>query len=219
MNCFIAIFLLLVCLDSTISSATKETCDTWASSGECEKNPNYMQAHCKESCSSKEESESSKKINSFFELSALDINGRLVNFSQFRGKVTIIVNVASFCGYTESHYRGLVELHQRLKSLQVEILTFPCNQFGAQEPGSRVEIKEFAKSKGAEFTMMNKIDVNGPNVHPVYRFLKKEAGPRLINWNFATYFVIGPEGDIQSFSNYEPMDLHQLTLDLMKEEL
>ena len=98
--------------------------------------------------------------------------------------VTIIVNVASYCGYTESHYRGLVDLWSKVKDETVEILAFPCNQFGAQEPESDSSILQFAKNKGVEFTMMSKIDVNGPNSSLVYKYLKKEAGPATIKWNF-----------------------------------
>jgi glutathione peroxidase len=98
--------------------------------------------------------------------------------------VTIVVNVASKCGYTESHYRGLVNLWSKVKDESVEILAFPCNQFGSQEPDSDAQILQFAKGKGVEFTMMSKIDVNGPTASPVYKYLKKAAGPGAISWNF-----------------------------------
>ena len=86
-------------------------------------------------------------ISSFFDLEAKDIKGKTVKFEQFRGKVTIVVNVASYCGYTESHYRGLVELWSKIKDENIEILAFPCNQFGAQEPESDSKILQFVKSK------------------------------------------------------------------------
>jgi glutathione peroxidase len=105
------------------------------------------------------------------------------------GKVTIIVNVASQCGYTESHYRGLVNLWSKVKDESVEILAFPCNQFGYQEPESEANILRFAKAKGVEFTMMSKINVNGPTASLVYKYLKKAAGPASITWNFGTSLV------------------------------
>ena len=101
----------------------------------------------------------------------------------------------------------------------VQILAFPCNQFGKQEPGNAAEIKDFAKSEGVKFRMMEKINVNGPETTIVYKYLKSKAGPGSIQWNFATYFVVGPDGDIQSHSGVEPMQLKDLALNLLKEEL
>ena len=129
-------------------------------------------------------------ITSFYDLEAKDINGNMIKFEQFRGKVVIIVNVASYCGYTESHYRGLVELWSKVKNENIEILAFPCNQFGAQEPESNDKIKQFAKGKGVEFTMMDKVNVNGPHASLVYKYLKREAGPKAISWNFGMYKTI-----------------------------
>lgn len=156
-------------------------------------------------------------INSFFDLSADDIHGKTIEFSKFQGQVTIVVNVASFCGYTDSHYKGLVELFSHVQSTgKVNILAFPCNQFGQQEPESNESIEDFATRKyGVEFTMMSKIDVNGPDAHKVYKFLKKEAGPATITWNFATYYVISPDGSITSHTGIEPMQLNDVALNLL----
>merc|ERR1711862_132803 len=112
----------------------------------------------------------------FYDLSARDINGKLVDFSEFQGKVVVIVNVASYCGYTEQHYRELVQLHEDLAGKAVEILAFPCNQFGQQEPDAPSKIAQFAASKGVKFRMMEKIDVNGKDSHMVYKWLKSAAG-------------------------------------------
>ena len=101
----------------------------------------------------------------------------------------------------------------------MEILAFPCNQFNYQEPGSAEDIKQFAYNKGVEFRMMNKIDVNGIAAHPVYKFLKKVAGPHNIAWNFATYYVVAPNGDVMSYSNVKPSFLHHLAHDMLVEEL
>ena len=124
-------------------------------------------------------------------------------------------------GYTEEHYSELVQLHRSLHDTHemVEILAFPCNQFNHQEPEDCSTIKEFALGKGVEFRMMYKIDVNGVNADPVYKYLKKEAGPHHIAWNFATYFVIDPEGTVQSFSGVKPTELEGLARDLLSEEL
>jgi len=120
-------------------------------------------------------------------------------------------------GYTESHYSGLVKLYNQFKSSPVgfNILAFPCNQFGEQEPEECPKIKRFAKNKGVEFTMMNKIDVNGIDAHNVYHYLKKVAGPPRITWNFATYYVISPTGVVSSQSGVEPLDLAEAILAAM----
>lgn len=129
----------------------------------------------------------------------------------------MITNVASFCGFTESHYKGLVEIHNQFKASAVgfNILAFPCNQFGEQEPNQCHSIKKFAQSKGVEFTMMNKVDVNGVDASSVYMYLKKVAGPPTITWNFATYYVVGPDGTVNSYSGVEPTDLKEVILDAM----
>ena len=96
--------------------------------------------------------------------------------SFYRGKVLVVVNVASQCGYTDSAYAGLNDLHERYASSGMAILAFPCNQFGAQEPGSHEEIFSFAtKTKHVAFDMFRKVDVNGPDAHPLFRFLRGEA--------------------------------------------
>lgn len=215
-----------LCLLAPIAAAVdpdtdSSNCPYWAEIGECDKNPGFMLVQCASSCDKAQKAalaaaKELEGIHSFFDLEAKDIHGKTVKFEEFRGKVTIIVNVASYCGYTESHYRGLVQLWNSLKSEPANILAFPCNQFGAQEPGTESEIETFAKGKGAEFRLMSKVDVNGPNAHVVYKYLKKEAGPASIGWNFATYFVVSPDGTITSHSGVEPMGLLQYSLDLLK---
>jgi len=141
-------------------------------------------------------------------LEAHNIDKVPLKFDQLKGKVTVITNVASYCGYTESHYNGLIKLHDQFKaSAAFNILAFPCNQFGGQEPEACPTIKNFAIKKGVHFTMMDKIDVNGVDAHPVYHFLKKVAGPPKITWNFATYYIVSPSGSVQSLSGVEPLDL------------
>ena len=164
-------------------------CAHWAESGECDSNPNFMSTHCATSCAAMnkaawEAERALSNISSFYDLSANDLQGNLVSFQQFQGRVVIVVNVASFCGYTESHYHGLVELWSHVRTEPVEILAFPCNQFGEQEPESNEKIQAFAESKGVTFRMMEKIQVNGPNASLVYKYLKHVAGPENIKWNF-----------------------------------
>ncbi len=114
----------------------------------------------------------------------------------------------------------LVKLHQNLQQTDaVDILAFPCNQFGDQEPKEPAWIKSFTQEKGVEFTMMEKIDVNGPKTHPVYLFLKKHSTVHHIEWNFATYFVIAPNGHVFPFSGVEPMALEEVVYSIMQREL
>jgi len=212
--------IVIMCYNSVIAADLiddHENCELWSKQGECDANPNYMRKSCAKSCHFYDlEQVNTVDIDSFFDLEAKDIDGNTVSFSTLRGKVTIIVNVASYCGYTESHYRGLVQLHKDLQHTNmVEIMAFPCNQFGAQEPEECPAIKSFAQKKGVKFTMMDKIDVNGEKSHLVYRFLKQKAGPRNIQWNFATYFVITPDGEIFSHSGIEPRQLKELALELV----
>ena len=126
-----------------------------------------------------------------FKKKQVERSSEKIEFSKFRGFVTILVNVASYCGYTDSHYRGLVRLWRQISpSEQVNLLAFPCNQFGAQEPGTTKEIEDFAHGYGVEFTMMDKIDVNGPNASIVYKYLKSKAEIGNIAWNFASKLKI-----------------------------
>lgn len=213
MTRFSAYYLLSVCLllCSAASGAPEadqnEACPDWADRGECEANADYMLIHCATSCAAAI-SQSQTIVDSFYELAANDIQGNLIPFSQFAEKVVVMTNVASYCGYTESHYRGLVQLWEAVKDQPVEILAFPCNQFGQQEPKSPIEILQFATTKGVEFRMMEKIQVNGPQTHSVYQYLKHVTGVKSITWNFATYFVVGPDGSsVEAYSGVEPMAL------------
>ena len=127
------------------------------------------------------------------------LNGDPVKLSEYQGKALLIVNTASQCGFTPQ-YSGLEKLYDKFKPRGLEILGFPCNQFGKQEPGSSEEIAEFCSvNYGVTFPMFEKIDVNGKDTHPLYRYLKREArgvlGSEPIKWNF-TKFLIGREGEV-----------------------
>ena len=132
-----------------------------------------------------------------FEVSRL--NGEPAKLSEYRGKALLIVNTASKCGFT-SQYSGLEKLYGKFQARGLEILGFPCNQFGKQEPGGSEEIAEFCSvNYGVTFPMFEKIDVNGKNAHPLYQHLKSEApgllGSEPIKWNF-TKFLVNREGEV-----------------------
>lgn len=132
-------------------------------------------------------------------------SGELADLSEFAGKVLLIVNVASKCGFTPQ-YTGLEELHRRYAERGFEVLGFPCNQFGAQEPGDAAEIASFCSlTYDVTFPVFGKIDVNGADAAPLYRWLKNQApglfGTEGIKWNF-TKFLIDRDG--QMVNRYAP---------------
>jgi glutathione peroxidase len=137
---------------------------------------------------------------SIYEFSAPLLEGRLVSLAEFRGRVLLIVNTASKCGFTPQ-YAGLEFLHLKYKLRGFEVLGFPCNQFGAQEPASEPEIGAFCQQNyGVSFPMFAKIHVNGPQTHPLYAFLKQQKpgifGTRRIKWNF-TKFLVDRQGAVK----------------------
>lgn len=138
-------------------------------------------------------------MTTVYDFSARDIDGKERSLLEFRGKLLLIVNVASQCGFTPQ-YKGLEALHRKYADKGVEILGFPCNQFGKQEPGDAEEIKNFCSiNYDVTFPIFAKIDVNGPAAHPLYNYLTREKGGGLlgrgIKWNF-TKFLIGREGQV-----------------------
>ena len=141
-----------------------------------------------------------------FEFSAKNLQGKEVNLSDFRGKFMLIVNVASKCGFTPQ-YEGLEELFKSMGK-DVVVLGFPCNQFGSQEPGGENEIESFCQvNYGVSFPMFSKIEVNGSGTHPLYQFLKGERpgilGTEAIKWNF-TKFLVNRDGQV--VKRYAPTD-------------
>lgn len=132
-------------------------------------------------------------------LSLKTINGELEPLAKYAGKVLLIVNVASKCGFT-NQYSGLQKLHEEFYEDGLAILGFPCNQFGQQEPGNEAEIKGFCEMNyGVTFPMFSKIDVNGPETDPLFQWLKKSRsglfGIDAIKWNF-TKFLVGRDGEV-----------------------
>lgn len=137
--------------------------------------------------------------NSIYDFDIQRASGESESMTAYRDKVLLIVNTASACGFTKQ-YAGLESLYEALAPQGLEILAFPCNQFGGQEPGSDEEIQSFCTTKfNTTFPVFKKIEVNGGDTHPLYRFLKKQAkgvlGTEAIKWNF-TKFLVDRNGDV-----------------------
>jgi glutathione peroxidase len=137
-----------------------------------------------------------------FKINSLD--GKLIDFAQYKGKTLLIVNTASECGYTPQ-YEDLQKLHEQYGS-KITILGFPANNFGAQEPGTNLQIAEFCKKNyGVTFQMFEKISVKGEDQHELYKWLKEKTGQEP-GWNFCKYLVT-PDGTVTFFnSKVKPMD-------------
>ena len=138
------------------------------------------------------------KIKNILNFSSKDLNGEEINLSKYSGKVLLIVNTASNCGFTPQ-YNGLQDLYNQYSKQGFEVLGYPCNQFGSQEPGSNQEIEKFCKINYAvTFPLFSKIEVNGPSAHPLFKFLTSSKpgllGTKAIKWNF-TKFLINRNGE------------------------
>jgi glutathione peroxidase len=138
---------------------------------------------------------------------ARSIDGKDVALADYKGKVLLIVNTASACGFTPQ-FAGLEKLHETYAGKGLAVLGFPCNQFGAQDPGSNDEIAQFCQvNYGVSFPMMSKVDVNGPSADPLYQWLTAEApgllGSKAIKWNF-TKFLVGKDGQV--IKRYAPQE-------------
>ena len=146
-------------------------------------------------------------MSTVYDFDALSIDGQNVALSQYRGRVLLIVNTASACGFTPQ-FTGLEKLHQQYGAQGLTVLGFPCNQFASQDPGNNAQIGDFCqRNYGVNFQMMSKIDVNGSGAHPLYQWLCAEApgllGSKAIKWNF-TKFLIGRDGRV--IKRYAPQD-------------
>jgi glutathione peroxidase len=136
---------------------------------------------------------------------AKSLDGKDIDLRQYQGKVLLIVNTASECGFTPQ-YKGLEAVYQQFRDKGVEVLGFPCNQFGKQEPGNATEIGAFCeKNYGVTFPLFDKVEVNGDNAHPLFDHLKSEApglmGSKAIKWNF-TKFLVKKDGTV--YKRYAP---------------
>ena len=149
-------------------------------------------------------------MKTIYSFSVKDADLNEVSLKTFQNKVLLIVNVASFCGLTYQ-YKGLENIYKKYANKGLEILGFPCNQFGFQEPGTNEEIKDFCESNyGVTFRIMNKINVNGSNADPFYNFLKEQKPGVIetpqIKWNFTKFLInrdgyvverLGPQAEIE----------------------
>jgi glutathione peroxidase len=152
----------------------------------------------------------SLKAQSFYDLKAKTIDGKDLSFSDLKGKKVLVVNTASKCGYTPQ-YEDLEKLYKEYKDKGLVIIGFPANNFGRQEPGTNTEIEEFCKKNyGVTFQMMEKIDVKGDDMHPVYKWLtEKSLNGKMdssVKWNFQKY-MIDEKGNLVdvAYSNDKPM--------------
>ena len=142
-----------------------------------------------------------------YDFDARQIDGQDIALSAFKGQVMLIINTASQCGFTPQ-FGGLEALHQAYGGQGLVVLGFPCNQFGAQDPGTDSDIASFCQvNYGVSFPMMSKVNVNGPAAHPLYQWLRAEApgllGSQSIKWNF-TKFLVGKDGQV--IKRYAPLD-------------
>ena len=159
-------------------------------------------------------------MKTIYNFSVQDAELKDVSLKDYKGKVLLVVNVASYCGLTYQ-YESLEKLYKKYQNKDFEILGFPCNQFAFQEPGNNKDIKKFCDSKyGITFKIFNKINVNGSKEDPFFTFLKEErpgvGGTKPIKWNF-TKFLINKDGEvINRFSpQVEPMDIESSILELL----
>ena len=146
-------------------------------------------------------------MSTVYDFEALQIDGKPVPLSKFKGQALLIVNTASACGFTPQ-FAGLEDLHQAYGKQGLVVLGFPCNQFGSQDAGTDKEIAEFCQlNYGVSFPMMAKIEVNGAQAHPLYQWLSAQApgllGSKAIKWNF-TKFLVGRDGSVRK--RYAPTD-------------
>ena len=142
---------------------------------------------------------------STYDFKAADISGQPIDLAQYQGKVLLIVNTASKCGFTPQ-YKGLEQVYEQFKDKGAVVLGFPCNQFGSQEPEGEAAIGAFCeKNFGVTFPLFSKVDVNGDGAHPLFQHLKKAApgllGTEAIKWNF-TKFLVKKDGSV--YKRYAP---------------
>ena len=161
-------------------------------------------------------------MTTFYDFEANNIKGETISMKDYEGKTVIVVNTASKCGFTPQ-YEGLEALYQKYKDQGLVVLGFPCNQFANQEPGSSDEIEEFCEiNYGVTFPLFEKINVNGKETHPIFKFLKSQLSGGIfgssIKWNF-TKFVIDSQGiPVKRFSpNTKPENMENTINELLKQ--
>lgn len=149
----------------------------------------------------------------FYDFNALSIDGKDISMSEFKNKIVLIVNTASKCGFTPQ-FEGLEKLYNQYKDEGFVILGFPCNQFGNQDPGKDNEIKSFCEiNYGVTFPMFSKVEVNGDDAHPIFKWLKDEKSGLIVDaikWNF-TKFLLNRSGEVvdRFGSNKKPENIRK----------
>jgi len=156
---------------------------------------------------------------SVYDFSAIAADGTEMSLDEYEGNVILIVNVASHCGFTDVNYRELQELQKTFDGKPFTVIAFPCNQFGEQEPDDIQTIEKFVKEKyHVTFPLMNKIDVNGPNTHPLFAFLKRQFNMKAIPWNFQKFLCDSQGNPVQQFaSQVDPSTIKPMIRTLLKE--
>ena len=153
-----------------------------------------------------------------YDFTATALSGEEINLDQYKGQYLLIVNTASECGFTPQ-LEGLEQLYQRYKENGFQLLAFPCNQFGQQEPGDSDSIRTCLVRYGATFPVFEKINVNGQNAHPIFKFLKKRARNLvggMVLWNFTKFLVHRDGRTVKRFSPWtKPSTIHQYVENLM----
>lgn len=160
-------------------------------------------------------------METIYDISIMNNKGDEIDFSQFKGKVLLIVNTASKCGFTPQ-YKGLEELYRKHKDNGLVVIGFPCDQFGHQEPGDDAEIATFCELNfGVTFPLMKKTDVNGDNASPVFKYLKDKTGGlfgKKIKWNFTKFLVSRDGRKIKRFSPIRsPASLEDKIISMLRE--
>ncbi|MCX6130340.1 MAG: glutathione peroxidase [Proteobacteria bacterium] len=159
-------------------------------------------------------------MSGVYDFEVKTIEGKLTTLKPYANKVLLVVNVASACGLTPQ-YKGLQELYSELKGRGFEVLGFPCNQFGAQEPGTEAEIKEFCSLRfDVSFPMFAKIDVNGPGTHPLYKYMKEKKSNKDdkadIEWNFAKFLIDRKGNVVERFhARTEPSEIKARIIEVL----
>jgi len=157
-----------------------------------------------------------ESMGTFYDLSATNIDGQEISMSQYQGKPLMVVNVASACGKTDKEYKYLTQLYDKYHPAGFEILAFPCNQFLYQESGSCTTIKNFVKKYNVQFPMFDKVNVNGSNTHPVFKWLK-ESFPGRVTWNFSGKFFVDHNGIPRARANDNFDEIEQVIQKLIQD--
>lgn len=168
------------------------------------------------------DSDSWKTAKTIYEFKAKDIHGTEVDMNKYNGNVILIVNVACMCGFTAGNYPEMQELHKKYSAQGLSVLAFPCNQFGGQEPKPENEILEFVKQYNVEFDMFSKVNVNGEDAHPMYKYLKSKQGGTLgdfIKWNFSKFLINRQGVPVKRYApTTKPLDIEKDIVNLLNEK-